>query len=224
MAGLPRRRFDLVIFDNDGVVVDSEPLAAQAMSETLVAAGYPVTPRECDEWLKGSTLARARALVEGRFQKPLAAGFEGSFTEKLLGLMAGRLKPVPGIEAVLDRLDEAHLAYCLASSGRRRRILFALETAGLAERFAGRWWGAEDVARGKPAPDLFLLAASSMTVEPERCAVVEDSKVGVQAAVAAGMTAFGFAARTPAGDLGTAGAVFKDMAELPGLLLAPGGG
>jgi beta-phosphoglucomutase-like phosphatase (HAD superfamily) len=97
-----------------------------------------------------------------------------------------------------------------------------LETAGLLERFGDRWWGAEDVAEGKPAPDLFLLAAKTMGAPPSRCVVVEDAEVGVQAAVAAGMAVLGFAARTPVAKLAAANHVFYDMSELPDLLLEQG--
>jgi HAD superfamily hydrolase (TIGR01509 family) len=207
-----------VVFDNDGVVVDSEALAERAMSETLTALGYPITPEECGEAFRGSTLARTRRLVEQRRGRPLPPSFEEMVRTNIFGLMSKYLKPVPGIEMVLDCLDAAGTPFCLASSGRRDRIRFALETAGLFERFGDRWWGAEDVAEGKPAPDLFLLAAREMGFPPSSCVVVEDAQVGVQAARAAGMTVFGFAARTPAATLAGADHIFYDMTELPGLL------
>jgi HAD superfamily hydrolase (TIGR01509 family) len=213
-------RFDLVIFDNDGVVVDSEPLASLAMSETLAGLGYQMTTEQIDDQLKGGTLARTRSVLEARFGA-LPADFEDAYTGRLYRLMTERLRPVPGVEAVLDALDQAGVPYCLASSGRRERVLFALRTAGLAHRFDKRYWGAEDVAMGKPAPDLFLLAASRMGTSPGRCAVVEDSDLGVEAAKTAGMSVFGFAARTPPERLAGADAVFKHMADLPPLLLAP---
>jgi HAD superfamily hydrolase (TIGR01509 family) len=214
-------RFELVIFDNDGVVVDSEPLATAAMLATLQALGHHVAAEEIEERLKGGTLARTRQVLEELFG-PLPAEFEHAYTDRLYSLMRQHLEPVAGIEQVLDLLDKQGLPYCLASSGRRDRVRFALETAGLADRFDGRYWGAEDVAHGKPAPDLFLLAASAMGKAPEKCVVVEDSELGVQAAQAAGMAVFGFAARTPPERLASADAVFKDMAELPALLLGPG--
>lgn len=213
-------RFELVIFDNDGVVVDSEPLASLALSETLASLGHAMTTEEIDDQLKGGTLARTRAVLEARFG-PLPAGFEDAYTARLYSHMTERLSPVPRVERVLDVLEEAGLPYCLASSGRRERVLFALRAAGLADRFDGRYWGAEDVARGKPAPDLFLLASTRMGVAPAKCVVIEDSDLGVEAARAADMTVFGFAARTPAERLAGADATFKDMAELPALLLSP---
>jgi HAD superfamily hydrolase (TIGR01509 family) len=214
------RCWDLVIFDNDGVVVDSEPLASLAMHETLANLGHVMSVDEIDEQLKGGTLGRSRGVLEQRFG-PLPPDFEENYTTKLYQLMTNQLRPVPGIESVLDRLDAAGIPYCIASSGRRDRVAFALETAGVSRRFGERYWGAEDALRGKPAPDLFLAAASGMHVAPHRCVVVEDSELGVQAAHAAGMTVFGFAARTPADRLSSADAVFKDMADLPDLLLGP---
>ena len=212
----------LVVFDNDGVVVDSEALAERAMSETLTALGYPMTPEECGEAFRGSTLARTRRLVEQWRKSPLPASFEEMMRANIFGLMSKYLQPVPGIEMVLDCLDATGTPFCLASSGRRDRIRFALETAGLLERFGHRWWGAEDVAEGKPAPDLFLLAAREMGFPPSSCVVVEDAEVGVQAARAAGMAVLGFAARTPAEMLAGADHIFYDMTELPALLFKQG--
>jgi HAD superfamily hydrolase (TIGR01509 family) len=216
MSGSP---WKLVIFDNDGVVVDSEPLAEQAMSGALAAAGYPMTPEECGDAFRGATLVATRRIIEERSGRPLPPEFEDQYTTVLYELIRTQLRPVAGIEMVLDRLETAGVAYCLASSGRRDRVKFALETVGLLSRFGDHWWGAEDVTHGKPAPDLFLLAAEKMSTPPADCLVVEDAEFGVQAARAAGMAVFGFAAHTPAEKLAGADYVFKDMAELPGLIL-----
>jgi HAD superfamily hydrolase (TIGR01509 family) len=211
--------WQLVIFDNDGVVVDSEPLAERAMSATLTAAGYPMTTEQCGNTFRGRTLAGTRQLVEDRSGRPLPADFEDRYTSTLFELFRTSLHPVPGIEAVLDRLDAAGVAYCLASSGRRERVRFALSTVDLLDRFGDHWWSADDVVHGKPAPDLFLLAAQEMGAQPGDCVVIEDAEVGVEAARAAGMAVLGFAAYTPAHRLAGAGYVFQNMAELPGLLL-----
>jgi HAD superfamily hydrolase (TIGR01509 family) len=209
----------LVIFDNDGVIVDSEPLAEVAMAGALSAAGYPMTPEECGEALRGTTLTETRRIIEGGSGRPLPADFEDRYSNALFELMRTQLRPVPGVEMVLDRLDAAGVAYCVASSGRRERVQFALASVGLLSRFGTHWWGAEDVTHGKPAPDLFLLAADKMGAAPRDCVVVEDAEFGVQAARAAGMAVFGFAARTPPEKLAGADYVFKDMAELAPLLL-----
>jgi HAD superfamily hydrolase (TIGR01509 family) len=215
---MSRARWGLVVFDNDGVIVDSEALAERAMSETLTSLGYPMTSDEVGEAFRGSTLARTRRLVEQQSGHPLPASFEEMMRANIFGLISKYLQPVPGIEKVLDYLDATGTPFCLASSGRRDRIRFALETAGLFERFGDRWWGAEDVAEGKPAPDLFLLAAREMGFPPSSCVVIEDAEVGVEAARAAGMAVLGFAARTPAAMLAGADHLFSDMSELPGLL------
>ncbi len=208
-----------MIFDNDGVVVDSEPLASVATSQTLTALGYPMTPDECDQAFLGISLPTTRRLVEERSGRALAPDFEDRYRARAAELIVSQLRPVPGIAAVLDALDAAGLPYCMASSSGRQLISLELRTAGLAERFAGRWWGADDVAAGKPAPDLFLLAAGSMGAQPADCVVVEDSQAGVQAGRAAGMSVLGFAARTPPGLLREADHIFTDMAQLPALLL-----
>jgi HAD superfamily hydrolase (TIGR01509 family) len=216
MSGLA---WKLVIFDNDGVMVDSEPLAEQAMSGALAAAGYPLTPEECGDLLRGTTLVATRRIIEEQSGLSLPADFEDHYSSALYELMRTQLYPVPGVDLVLDWLDGAGIAYCVASSGRRERVEFALSTVGLLSRLGGHWWGAEDVAHGKPAPDLFLWAAEKMATPPADCLVIEDAEFGVQAARAAGMAVFGFAARTPPEKLAGADYVFKDMAELPGLIL-----
>jgi HAD superfamily hydrolase (TIGR01509 family) len=215
-------RWKLVIFDNDGVVVDSEPLAEVAMSDALDAAGYPMTPDEIGDALRGTTLVATRRIIEERSGRPLPADFEDRYTMALTELMRTQLHPVRGVDKVLDRLDAAGIDYCVASSGRRERVRFALSTVGLLSRFDDHWWGAEDVEHGKPAPDLFLLAAEKMGARPADCVVVEDAEFGVQAARAAGMAVFGYAERTPAEKLAGADCIFKDMSELPALLLGGG--
>ena len=216
---MPKPPWELVIFDNDGVVVDSEPLASVATSQVLTALGHPMTPKECDQAFKGCDLADTRRLIEGSTGRALPPGFEDLYVARASQLLSTQLRPIPGIENVLDVLDRAGLPYCLASSSRRDVIDVTLRTTGLAGRFEGRWWGAEDVAKCKPAPDLFLLAARSMGTRPEDCVVVEDSEPGARAARAAGMALIGFAASTPVGSLAPADYIFTDMAELPALLL-----
>jgi HAD superfamily hydrolase (TIGR01509 family) len=211
--------WELVIFDNDGVVVDSEPLASVATSQILTSLGHPMTPDECDQAFRGISLPNTRRWVEQGSGRPLPADFEDRYLARVAELIRSQLRPVPGIVAVLDILDAAALPYCVASSSRREVISLALRTTGLSERFAGRWWGADDVAEGKPAPDLFLLAAKSMGARPENCVVVEDSGAGAQAGRAAGMSVLGFAARTPPEHLSQADHIFTDMAQLPALLL-----
>jgi len=210
-------RFDLVIFDNDGVLVDSEPHANRILSEILVAAGCPMTREECVAEFLGTSLATVRQRVEARLGRALPLDFESEYHARLFEAFATQLTAIPG---VVDALDRIALPTCVASSGTHERIRLALTVTGLFARFVGRIFSAQDVNRGKPAPDLFLHVARSLGVEPTRCAVIEDSPLGVEAANAAGMTAFGFAAMTPPDRLRHAtGGVFTSMPELPALLL-----
>lgn len=209
----------LVIFDNDGVLVDSERLANTILAELLTEAGLPYTLDEAVRDFMGGSPALMRRLAEEKLGGPLPADLEDRYHQRLFEGFAS-LRAVAGVGAVLDRLDAAGTAYCLASSGTHRRIRTALTAVGFHDRFEGRIFSAEDVGHGKPAPDLFLHAAATMGVAPADCVVVEDSPLGVEAANAAGMRVFGFAAMTPAERLGGATAVFHDMTALPVLLKA----
>lgn len=208
--------FDLVIFDNDGVLVDSESHAQLVLSKLLTDLGLPTTPEECFAQFLGSSLSSIRARAEQRLARALPADFETCYHRDLFEVFRTSLRPVPGVAAVLEGLDAPT---CVASSGTHERIRVALTAAGLLDRFEGRIFSATDVARGKPAPDLFLHAARALGADPARCAVIEDSRVGIEAANAAGMTAFGFARITPAEELRQAtGGVFRAMDELPARL------
>ena len=209
-------RFDLVIFDNDGVLVDSELHANQILCELATELGWPMTREECTAEFLGTSMASVRKRIEARLGRPLPPDFEDRYHARLFDVFRTRLTPMPG---VVDALERISIPTCVASSGTHERIRHALKTTGLFTRFAGRIFSAEDVKRGKPAPDLFLHAARSLDVDPSRCAVIEDSPPGIAAANAAGMTPFGFAYVTPAERLRDAtGGVFRSMSELPALL------
>jgi HAD superfamily hydrolase (TIGR01509 family) len=219
----PASRWDLVIFDNDGVLVDSELLANDVLASLLSGAGRPTTVEACMERYMGSSIGRMRALADSDGGPPLPADFEDRYHTLVFERFRTELQAVPGVAAVVTGLD---IDCCVASSGSHERIALALGTVGLLDAFAGAIFSADDVEHGKPAPDLFLYAAAARRARPERCVVVEDSPAGVAAARAAGMTVLGFARLTPAGRLAGADAVFDDMASLPGLLatVAPAGG
>jgi HAD superfamily hydrolase (TIGR01509 family) len=207
----------LVIFDNDGVLVDSERLANGILAELLTEAGLPYTLDEAVRDYMGGSMVSMRQKAEAMLGSALPADLEDRYHQQLFEGFA-HLQPVPGVEEVLDRLDADGTAYCLASSGTHRRIRTALTTVGFWDRFEGRTFSSEDVEHGKPAPDLFLHAASTMGVKPDDCVVVEDSPLGVEAANAAGMRVLGFAAMTDPAKLSTATAIFTTMDELPELL------
>ncbi|WP_275464056.1 HAD family hydrolase [Streptomyces noursei] len=211
-------RYDLIIFDNDGVLVDSEPISNEILAGYLTELGHPTTYEESLRDYMGGSVQRIRDIVRERSGRALPGDFEAGFHTLVFDEFRRRLEPVPGVRTVLEKLAGDGVPYCVGSSGSHERIRVALTKTGLFARFGtGRIFSSQDVGRGKPAPDLFLHAAKEMGVEPGRCAVIEDSPLGVRAAVAAGMDVYGFTAMTPAAKLADAGAtaLFSDMAELP---------
>jgi HAD superfamily hydrolase (TIGR01509 family) len=215
------RRFDLVIFDCDGVLVDSERLSIRLDAVLLDRLGWPMSQSEIVERFVGRTDAAMRAEIEAYLGRDIGPEWD-AFSDEYVRLFATELRPVEGIVAALDAVTAAGYPICVASSGDHDKIRRNLATTGLLDRFDGRIFSADDITQGKPAPDLFLFAAAAMGVEPPRCAVVEDSGHGVSAARAAGMWAFGYAGGvTPAAALeGPTTVVFQDMRDL-GRLLAP---
>jgi len=215
--------FDLVIFDCDGVLVDSERLAVRIEAEVLATLGWPLTEAEIVDRFVGRSAGYMQSQIESTIGRPVdwSSEFEARYQETF----AKELLPVAGINEALDGVD---LPVCVASSGSHQKMAFTLGLTGLLDRFDGHLFSADDVEHGKPAPDLFLYAAAHMGAEAGRCAVVEDSVSGVTAGLAAGMTVFGFAEGvTSAQKLDSEGAVvFDDMRALPDLItrwLPPGG-
>lgn len=214
-------RYDLVIFDNDGVLVDSESLSNTILAGYLTELGHPTSYEESIRDYMGSAMHRIHELVLERTGRRLPEDFDEVFHGRVFEAFERELLPVAGVTEVLEKLDADGVPYCVGSSGSHERISVGHRKTGLDRWFpAGRVFSAQDVGRGKPAPDLFLHAAREMGVVPERCAVVEDSPLGVQAAVAAGMDVYGFTAMTSAEKLTEAGStvLFGQMAELPELL------
>ncbi|MET8895124.1 HAD family hydrolase [Streptomyces albogriseolus] len=212
-------RYDLVIFDNDGVLVDSEPISNRHLAAYLTELGHPTTYEDSIRDYMGSAMHRVHDLIEERTGQRLPADFDDVFHARVFAAFERELKPVPGVAEVLEKLAADGVPYCVASSGSHERIRVGHRTAGLDRYFDdGRIFSSQDVGRGKPAPDLFLYAAERMGMAPERCVVVEDSPLGVQAAVAAGMDVYGFTAMTPAAKLSGATRFFGEMRELQPLL------
>ncbi|MFI8235597.1 HAD family hydrolase [Streptomyces sp. NPDC085900] len=212
-------RYDLVIFDNDGVLVDSEPISNRLLAAYLTELGHPTSYEDSIRDYMGSAMHRVHELVLERTGRVLPEDFDDVFHARVFAAFERELKPVAGVGEVLEKLAADGVPYCVASSGSHARIRVGHRTTGL-DRWFGedRIFSSEDVGRGKPAPDLFLYAAERMGVAPERCVVVEDSPLGVRAAVAAGMDVYGFTAMTPAAKLAQATQLFDDMCELAGLL------
>ncbi|MFD7994063.1 HAD family hydrolase [Streptomyces mexicanus] len=213
-------RYDLVIFDNDGVLVDSEPVSNRLLAEYLTELGHPTSYEDSIRDYMGSAMHRVHDLVLERTGKRLPDDFDDVFHARVFAAFERELRAVPGIVAVLEKLAADGTPYCVASSGSHERIRVGHRATGLDRWFDdARIFSSQDVGRGKPAPDLFLHAARRMGVEPARCVVVEDSPLGVQAAVAAGMDVLGFTAMTPAERLTGAAHLFATMEELPDLLI-----
>jgi HAD superfamily hydrolase (TIGR01509 family) len=213
-------RFDLVIFDCDGVLVDSERLSIALDVRLLADLGWPLTEEEIVERWVGRTDAAMRGEIESHLGRSIETEWL-AFADTYVQAFARELEPVDGILEALQAIEAAGFETCVASSGDHAKIRRNLAKTGLLERFGGgRIFSGDDVAHGKPAPDLFLHAAATLGIEPARCAVVEDSRHGVAAARAAGMTAFGYAGGvTPGSALtGPGTTVFDDMRQLPGLL------
>ncbi len=201
------------------MLVDSERVAVKVDVVVLAALGWPITEAEVIERFVGRSTAAIRGDIERYLGRPLADDWEDEFESLYRDAFTAGLQPVDGI---VDALDRIATPSCVASSGSHEKMRFTLGLTGLWDRFAGRIFSVHEVARGKPAPDLFLHAAARMGVEPAACAVVEDSRWGVEAARAAGMRAFGYAGGLTPGEWleGAGTIVFSDMRELPALLTA----
>jgi HAD superfamily hydrolase (TIGR01509 family) len=213
----------LVIFDCDGVLVDSEPISIRVLVEELARIGYAIDEATAYERFLGRSLAA----VQGVLREELGFDLPGERLEAMRVTLFERywreLKAIPGVSQTLDRLT---VPYCVASSSLPERMRISLEVTGLLPRFAGHMFSAAVVKQGKPAPDLFLHVAREMRAAPGACLVIEDSPPGIIAAREAGMRVFAFTGGSHAGEAGFgrqlaalgADRVFADMHELPGLI------
>ena len=207
-----------VIFDCDGVLVDTERISNTVLAGLLTDAGLPTTFEQCMVIYRGRAMTSVMELAVQRHGGPLPADIPERYYAAVAAVFERELEAVPGVVAALDRIA---LPSCVASSGPHHKMAVTLRTTGLWERFEGRIFSATEVQHGKPAPDLFLHAAARMGFDPASTAVVEDSVPGIEAAVAAGMRALAFARHTDAAELVAAGGEpFHDMAQLPALLAA----
>lgn len=213
---------DLVIFDCDGVLVDSELIFARVLGACLSEAGFSATTEEALQLGFGKNRETLSAAVERRYGGPLPDGFFEAMRARTASVLERELKPMPGIADLLGTLSGAR---CVASNGHLQRVRERLALTGLLRFFEPHVFSAIQVPAGKPAPDLFLLAARRLGAAAAGCMVVEDSTVGVAAALAAGMPVVGFAggshcSRDHADLLIAAGCprVFSDMSELAAYL------
>ena len=213
----------LVIFDCDGVLVDTERLTNRTMAGLLSEFGFPITGPECQKRFMGRTLEAVQEIVEQELGRKLPADWLIRLRARDIESFKSGVPQVPGVAQVMDLLDRRGIPYCVGSSGKYEKMHATLGSAGLLPRLKDRLFSSQDCASGKPSPDVFLLAARSMGHPPESCVVIEDSLPGVQAATSAGMGVFAYV-EDPICDreaLRNAGAIlFERMEDLPGLLFS----
>jgi HAD superfamily hydrolase (TIGR01509 family) len=213
---------DLIIFDCDGVLVDSEVISCRAHAETLTRHGYPITAEQVLERFLGVSDREARQTIETELGRKLPGDFESQMKQAALQRYADDLRTIPYVGEAIAAIG---LPKCVASSGTPEKIRHGLTCAGLYDLLAPNIFSASQVERGKPAPDLFLFAAEQMQASPARCLVIEDSIPGITGALAAGMTVLGFHGGSHcrpgyADTLHAAGAIktFDDMRQLADLI------
>ncbi len=211
---------DGVIFDCDGVLVDSERISNGAWALLLTEIGLPMTMERSLEIFMGNSMPRCVEIVTEMMGHAPPDDLLARFTANVTVALQRDLEPVEGIVALLDTLDEAGIRYGVASNGDHEKMRTTLGKTGLLERFEGKRFSAFDVGKPKPAPDLFLYAARALGFDPARTIVVEDSPLGVQGACAAGMTVIGYAEIVSAERLRAAGAsvTIEELAEVAAVL------
>lgn len=207
-----------VIFDCDGVLVDSEVIAFDLLTNDLTARGLNLPRATLEKELIGLTLAGVAAKA-----RTLGADLPEAWVNDFYASLYARLEQgaplVPGVLTVLDALDTAEIPYAIGSNGSPRKMQITLgQHAGLINRFGGRIFSGQDMPRPKPFPDVFLHAACAMAVDPATCAVIEDSPIGARAARAAGMRCMGYAPHDRAALLAEGADPFASMFDLPRLL------
>jgi HAD superfamily hydrolase (TIGR01509 family) len=210
----------LVIFDCDGVLVDSEVISNGVLARMLCEQGLATTLAEARGDYQGLLLSEVLEHAEGKLGRPLPVGWLDRYERERREEFERELKPVQGAARAVERVEHAGLRTCVASQGKLEKTRLSLELTGLLHLFDEQsLFSAHSVARGKPHPDLFLHAASTIGAEPSDCVVVEDTPSGVSAAVAAGMRAIGYAADSDEAALRRAGAeIIQSLEELPVLL------
>ncbi|WP_068084516.1 HAD family hydrolase [Polycladidibacter stylochi] len=211
----------LVIFDCDGVLVDTETIANEIFSQQLAELGIEMSPEQCHRKFTGKTMERCFEEVQQLTDQELPDDWADKVRASDIEAFKAGVDAIPGVEAVIQQLQSANLPFCVGSSGRYEKMNVTLGASKLIKYFEKRLFSAQDCKNGKPAPDIFLYAAFSMGNKPEDCVVIEDSYPGVEAGVAAGMKVFAYCAdpmtdQNRMRDLG--GIPFTDMAELPLLL------
>lgn len=217
--------FEAVLFDCDGVLVDSEPITNGLLRDMLEELGWVLTPEECFRVFVGKAVRDERANIEAQSGRPLTEAWMADFYARRNAALNERLTAIEHIHEAVQRVHQHHGGRIACASGADRfKVELQLNKVGLASYFEGRVFSGHEMPRSKPAPDVYLAAAAALQADPRRCAVVEDTVTGVTAGVAAGATVFAYlpqgALHDARADLLAAGAsqVFGSMAELPALL------
>ena len=211
----------LVIFDCDGVLVDTEAVSNEVMSGALAGHGYQISVEESRLRFVGRTMESIQLEVEAEISRPLGADWPERVRTQTEAAFDRGVRPIPGVEEAIEAVAGAGMKYCVASSGRFSKMRKSLGQAGLLPYFENVLFSAEQVRRGKPAPDLFLFAAARMAGVAAECVVIEDSVPGVEAGFAVGMRTLAYAGdpmSVKSGLLQTGAQAFFDTRDLPSLL------
>jgi len=217
-------RFDCVIFDCDGVLVDSEPIVNRVLIQMLNELGIEISLEDSTRLFLGRAVREELDMIARMRGAPLPENWLSTWLARRNAVLEAEVVAVAHVREAIGKIAATGMPVCVASGADRIKVKLQLTRTGLVELFQQdereHIFSATEVARSKPAPDVYLLAARTMGVEPARCAVVEDSPTGVTAGVAAGMTVFGYAERNDAALLREAGAgtIFTDMRDLPELV------
>jgi HAD superfamily hydrolase (TIGR01509 family) len=211
----------LVIFDCDGVIVDSEPLANRVVVAELGALGWTMTSAETERLFLGMTFSDMVPVIERRLGRPVPPAWHEALKTRLIEVLTQEAKPIAGALEALKGVSALGVPWRVASNSSPEEMRAKFDRLGIASVVAGRVHSHHDVARGKPAPDLFLAAAAAEGVAPAECVVIEDSLPGVRAAAAAGMDCLGYAPHSDGAALRALGAVpFQSMFDVPALVAA----
>jgi HAD superfamily hydrolase (TIGR01509 family) len=217
--------FDAVLFDCDGVLVDSESITNGVLCEMLEELGWKLTPAECMRIFLGKAIKDEAALIEAHTGQPLSEDWMVRFRERRNTRLAHEVKPIEGaVEAVKHLHARLKGRIACASGADRPKVEMQMQKCGLMPYFAGRIFSGHDLPRSKPAPDVYLVAARAVNVAPHRCLVIEDTVTGVTSGVAAGATVWGYSPPEAGHDApealrkAGASAIFTRMADLPGLV------
>ncbi|HPU51534.1 MAG TPA: HAD family phosphatase [Burkholderiaceae bacterium] len=215
-----RPRFDAILFDCDGVLVDSEPTTCGVLCTMLCELGANISPDETMRRFIGKSVREEVTDIEALIGQPIPQGWYQQFMRRRDEALAESVQAVAGIDSVLDAAQAHGFVHAVASGADRGKMRITLGRTGLLDRLQPHVYGADQVERSKPHPDVYLLAARGLGIDPARCLVIEDTPTGTRAGLAAGATVLGYCGRTDPRHLLAAGAsmVFDDMARLAELL------